>query len=127
MMINDLGLTFGRANMFNVNGKSMHLVEWAATLVWNPVRKDAPPCVGNLPKSFTGTLGDPVISEEGRQFLAGLLSQLSDHQIHDLFEVARVTLRMREPGEARSGFATVDEWVEAFKQKRGEIVDRRCA
>ena len=38
MMVSDLGLTFGRANMFNVNGKWMHLVEWAATPVW----KDAP-------------------------------------------------------------------------------------
>ena len=127
MMINDLGLTFGRANMFNVNGKSMHLVEWAATPVWKPVHKDAPPCVGNLPKSFTGTLSDPVISEEGRAFLAGLLSQLTDQQIYDLFDVARVTLRTRDPGKARSGFATVEEWAEAFKQKRAQIVDRRCA
>ena len=123
MMINDLGLTFGRANMFNVNGKSMHMVEWAATPVW----KDAPGCVGNLPKSFTGTLNDPVISEEGRAFLAGLMTQLTDQQIYDLFDVARVTLRTRDPGKARSGFATVEEWVEAFKQKRAQIVDRRCA
>jgi hypothetical protein len=123
MMINDMGLTFGRANIFNVNGKSMHLVEWAATPVW----KDAPGCVGNLPRSFTGTLDNPVISEEGRAFLAGLLSQLTDQQIYDLFDVARVTLRTRDPGKARSGFATVEEWAEAFKQKRAQIVDRRCA
>ena len=43
-------------------------------------------CVGNLPKSFTGTLKDPVISEEGRAFLANLLRQLSDAQIRALFE-----------------------------------------
>src|SRR5688572_9074809 len=123
MMINDVGLTFGRANMFNVNHKSMHLVEWAVTPVW----KDAPGCVGSLPKSLTGTLNDPVISEEGRAFLAGLMTQLTDQQIYDLFDVARVTLRTRDPGKARSGFATVEEWVEAFKQKRAQIVDRRCA
>jgi hypothetical protein len=101
----------------------MHLVEWAATPVW----KDAPGCVGNLPKSLTGTLNDPVISEEGRAFLAGLLTQLTDPQIHDLFAVARVTLRTRDPGRARSGLATLEEWVTAFKQKRAQIVDRRCA
>jgi hypothetical protein len=123
MMINDVGLTFGRANMFNVNGKSMHLVQWAATPVW----KDGAGCVGNLPKSLTGTLSDPVISEEGRAFLADLLTRLTDRQIYDLFEVARVTLRTRDPGKARSGFATVEEWAEAFKQKRAQIVDRRCA
>ena len=122
MMINDLGLTFGRANMFNVNHKAMHLVAWAATPVWKGTG-----CVGNLPKSFTGTLNDPTIGEEGRAFLAGLLTQLSDQQIRDLFEVARVTLRTRDPGKARSGLATVEEWTDAFKAKRAQIVDRRCA
>ena len=123
MMINDLGLTFGRANAFNVNAKGMNLVDWASTPIW----KDGKACVGNLPKSITGTLDNPVISEEGRQFLAGLLTQLSDRQIRDLFEVARVTLRLRDPTKARSGFATIEEWVDAFKAKRAEIVGRRCA
>jgi hypothetical protein len=123
MMINDLGLTFGRANTFNVNAMGMNLVQWAATPVW---RQDGA-CVGNLPKSFTGTLENPVISEEGRAFLAGLMTQLTDKQIADLFEVSRVTLRLREPDKARSGFATIGEWVDAFKQKRDQIVSRRCA
>jgi hypothetical protein len=123
LMINDLGLTFGRANAFNVNAKGMNLVEWASTPVW----REGGGCVGNLPKSITGTLDNPVISEEGRQFLATLLMQLSDAQIRDLFEVARVTLRLRDPVKARSGFATVDEWVDAFKAKRAQIVDKRCA
>jgi hypothetical protein len=122
MMINDLGLTFGRANMFNANDKAMNLVEWAATPIWKPGK----PCVGNLPRSMTGTLVDPEIGEEGRQFLAGLLTQLTDAQIRALFEVSRVTLRVREPGNARSGLSTVDEWVAAFKAKRVDIVDRRC-
>jgi hypothetical protein len=68
-----------------------------------------------------------VISEQGRQFLAGLLQQLSDAQIRDLFEAARVTLRVREPGNPLSGFATSEEWVSAFKEKRAEIMNRRCA
>ena len=122
MMINDVGLTFGRANMFNANEKAMNLVEWRSTPVWKPAK----PCVGNLPRSLTGTLIEPEISEEGRQFLASLLTQLTDAQIRALFEVSRVTLRVREPGNARSGFSTVDEWADAFKAKRAEIVDRRC-
>jgi hypothetical protein len=126
MMLNDVGLTFGRANLFNVNHKSMHLVEWAAAPVWKDTAKNTAGCVGNLPKSLTGTLADPVISEEGRAFLADLLTQLTDQQIYDLFDISRVTLRTRDPGKARSGFATVEEWVEAFKQKRAQIVDRRC-
>jgi hypothetical protein len=124
MMINDLGLTFGQANLFNVNKRGMHLVQWSATPIW---KQGATGCVGNLPKSATGTLRDPIISEEGRAFLASLLTQLSDDQIHGLFEVSRVTLRLRDPGKSKSGFATVEEWTEAFKRKRQEIVEHRCA
>ena len=123
MMVNDLGLTFGRATTFNVNEKAMNLVEWSSTPVW----KGDTGCVGNLPKSFTGTLDNPVISEAGRQFLAGLLNKLTDAQIADLFSTARVTLRLRDPLKAKSGYPAVEEWVAAFKQKRAEIDTRRCA
>jgi hypothetical protein len=123
MMISDLGLTFGRANMLNSNIKGMNYVAWAATPIW----KEGSACVGNLPKSFTGTLKDPPISEAGRAFLADLLTRLSDDQIQALFDVSRVTLRLRDPAKASSGFATVQEWVDLFKRKRAEIVDRRCA
>jgi hypothetical protein len=123
MMINDLGVTFGRANTFNQQPRaSVNLAEWAELPIW----KDATGCVGNLSGSFTGTLKNPVISERGRQFLAGLLQQLSDRQIRDMFEAARVELRPRQPESGRSGFPAVDEWVTAFKQKRAQISDRRC-
>jgi hypothetical protein len=119
MMINDLGLTFGRANLFNRNALgSVNFERWAGTPVW----KDGDRCVGQLSKSLTGTLKDPVVSEAGRQFLADLLIQLSDSQLHDLFEVARFehrTLASERP-------VTVDEWVAAFRRKRSEIVDRHC-
>jgi hypothetical protein len=98
-------------------------LEWSKTPVW----KDADRCVGNLPKSATGTLEYPTIGEPGRAFLARLLMQLSDAQLHDLFEAARVTLRPRDPQSGRSGFPAVDEWVNAFKQKRTEITSRRCS
>ena len=124
MMVSDVGLTFGKANFTNANGKGMNYVAWAATPVWKEGEKG---CVGDLPKSFTGTLKDPVISEEGRAFLANLLMQLSDAQIRALFEVARVNLRLRDPGKSSSGLATVQEWVDVFKRKRAEIADRRCA
>jgi hypothetical protein len=124
LMLNDMGLTFGRATRLNGDDtSSVNLNTWRRTMVW----KDDGVCVGNLPKSFTGTLDNPVISEEGRRFLSDLLTQLSDRQIHDLFEAARVELRLRSPGEALSGFATVDEWADAFKVKRTQIVDHRCA
>lgn len=123
LIINDLGLTFGRANRANSNEKgSVNLVEWRRTPVW----KDDVGCTGNLPKSFSGTLENPEISESGRHFLASLLSQLSDRQLRDLFEVARVQLRPRSPGDPSSGTPTIEEWVHVFKEKRAQIVERRC-
>jgi hypothetical protein len=123
MLINDLGQTFGRANTFNrdVIG-SANFARWSATPVW----RDKTGCVANLSGSLTGTLTYPRISEEGRQFLAGLLVQLSDAQIDDLFEAARVFLRPRAPDSKERVSASVDEWREAFKRKREEIVNRRC-
>ena len=124
LMVSDVGLTFGAGSRANANDVSgVNLERWRSTPVW----RDEPGCVGNLDKSFTGTLSRPAIGEAGRRFLAVLLQQLSDAQIRDLFTVARVHLRVREPGRALSGFPSVDEWVSAFKQKRDEIVSRRCA
>jgi len=123
MMIQDLGVTFGRANKFNEGSLgSVNLAEWSKTPVW----QDETACVGNLPKSSTGTLENPSISEDGRRFLADLLTQLTDQQLYDLFAAARVTLRVRDPRDVKSGFPTIDEWVAAFKQKRSQIVDRHC-
>ena len=123
VMLNDLGLTFGRAHLSNTNLLgSVNLDEWTKARVW----KNPTGCVGNLPKSFTGTLKDPLISEEGRAFLSGLLAQLSDRQLRDLCDVARVNLRPRSPLDQETAPAPVDEWVRVFKEKRAEIAARRC-
>jgi hypothetical protein len=122
MMINDLGKTFGQANALNSNdGGSVNFERWAKTRVW----KDAATCVGNIERSVTGTLDRPVISEAGRAFLVELLGQLSDAQLHDLFEVARFSWRS-EGVRPDKPMVTTDQWVEAFKQKREEIAGRTC-
>ena len=123
LMVSDAGLTFGRANLTNSNRAGANLDAWRKTPVW----KGTSGCTGNLRRSFTGTLGDPEISEAGRRFLAGLLQQLSDRQLRDLFDVAQVPQRLRAPGDDASGFSTVAEWVQAFKAKRNEIAERRCS
>jgi hypothetical protein len=119
MMISDLGLTFGRANILNrgLIG-SVNLRQWAATPVWWDSRR----CIGNVTQSQTGTLSRPRISEAGRQFLARLLVQLSDAQLHDLFDVARFAERSGPSIHP----APVDGWVIAFQQKRDEIVRHAC-
>jgi hypothetical protein len=122
MMLHDVGLTFGQANVFNrASVGSVNFDQWSKTPMW----RDAKSCVGHMRESSTGTLGDPKISEAGRKFLADLLQPLTDSQLRDLFEVARVERRSRRPDSAEPP-ATVDEWVQAFKQKRDEIVTKRC-
>ena len=116
MMINDVGRTFGKANLLNKDEPgSVDLKAWTSMAIW----KDKTGCVANMPKSWSGSLENPRISEGGRKFLADLLTQLSDQQIHDLFDVSRVT--RRQPN------TTLDDWVNAFKQKRDQIVSRSCA
>jgi hypothetical protein len=123
MMLHDVGLTFGQANAFNrTSVGSVNFDQWTKAPIW---RDPAAACVGHMSQSNTGTLGDPKISEAGRQFLADLLLQLTDRQLRDLFEVARVDHRSRRPNSAEPP-ATVDEWVTAFKHKRDEIVTNHC-
>jgi len=120
MLIHDLGLTFGRANLLNRQSVgSVNLENWAKTPIW----QDRERCMANLSQSQTGTLSDPVISEGGRKFLANLLSQLSDRQLQDLFEVARFPERTLSEG---IGGWPVPAWVEAFKQKRDDITGTIC-
>lgn len=116
MMLNDIGRTFGKASIFNHDQpSSMNLKAWEDMPIW----KDDRGCIGNIPRSMTGTLANPRISEGGRKFLADLLNQLTDEQIHDLFEASRVT--RRDPR------TSVDDWVKVFKQKRDQIATRSCA
>jgi hypothetical protein len=125
LMVNDLGLTFGHAGLLIRNKNSVNLSTWARVPVW----RDRARCVAELSGSLTGSLSNPKIGEAGRAFLAGLLVQLSDAQLRDLFESARVKRRSSDPSgdPGKDGPpARADEWVAAFKLKRAEIVDSRC-
>ena len=73
--------------------------------------------MGNLPKSWTGTIDNPVIHEAGRKFLSDLLAPLTDKQLQDLFEVGRFADYTKVP---------VDKWVAEFKAKRTAIATKSC-
>ncbi|MEO8358511.1 MAG: hypothetical protein ABI672_00655 [Vicinamibacteria bacterium] len=125
MMVQDLGLTFGEAGLLNKNQDSASLQNWIDVPVWKPGET----CVAELKGSFTGHFTDPKISEAGRAFLANLLIQLSDQQLADLFETARIGKRSAGPSrdpKKDAPPASVEEWVKVFKTKRAQIVDRRC-
>jgi len=127
LMVSDLGLTFGRSGflILNMNKNSVSLDDWTDKPVW----KDEALCVAQLSQSLSGTLNNPTISEGGRAFLAGLLNQLSDPQLRDLFEAARISRRSADPSsepDKDAAPAGVDVWVDVFKLRRAQIVNRRC-
>jgi hypothetical protein len=122
LMVSDLGLTFGHGGLLiRRNPNSVSFATWTQVPVW----KDRARCVAELKRSFNSSLGSPKIREAGRAFLASLLTQLSDAQLRDLFESARVDRRSSDPRNDGPP-ASVDDWVEAFKVKRAQIVDQRC-
>jgi len=144
MVVQDVGATFGGGGLFTGNTTAkVNLHEWSNKPVWNKggVRaesltgnKQPPECQARLKKSLTAKdgLDNPTISEEGRRFTAGLLCQLSDGQIEDLFKAARVA-EMPEHHNADGSFKQgesedkiVQQWVTVFKQKREDLAGARC-
>jgi len=123
LVIKDLGGSFGHAT--KLNSSKMKLADWDEAVMW----KDAKQCVADMPRSFTGSLEDPKITEAGRRFLAERLMLLRDKQIHDLFAVSNVVKRGEtiDGADGKKRPVTVDDWVRVFKRKRSEIAAARCA
>jgi len=141
MLVQDVGATFGGGGWFTSNGGAkVNLGVWSGKSLWKKAGKPGTPedqcpiCQATLTKSLTAKdgLSDPIISEEGRRFVAGLMCQLSDHQIEDLFKSARVAAMPEwhnHDGSFKSGVdeaSVVKKWVDAFKAKREELASGRC-
>jgi hypothetical protein len=139
MVVQDVGATFGSGGAFTENKTAkINIHEWSGKSVWKKVgnasEQQPPQCQATLHKSLTAKdgLDDPIISEEGRRFTAGLMCQLSDQQITDMFKLARVS-EMPEfhnsDGSFKQGMtedSIVQQWVTVFKQKREDIAAGRC-
>ncbi len=138
MVVQDVGATFGGGGLFTENDTAkMNLDHWSGSGLWKKVGKggsDSPQCQARLRKSLTASDGleDPNVGEEGRRFLAGLMCQLNDQQIGDLFRVARVVQMPtyhNSDGSFKSNLtedAIVQQWVAAFKKKREDLTVGRC-
>jgi hypothetical protein len=138
LMIQDLGITFGKGGPEIEDLSSMTLASWKSVDIWNRQKEieyaaqhqGRQVCIGNLTSADFAKgegLFDPQISEAGRAFLADLLNELSDQQIYDLFRVARADLTkdvIQKNGASR--VITIADWVEEFKNKRDQITNRRC-
>ncbi|MDP2056030.1 MAG: hypothetical protein Q8L75_20540 [Acidobacteriota bacterium] len=122
LVIKDLGATFGKAT--RLNSSKMILADWDSAGVWKAGQR----CIGDLPRSLTGSLEDPRIGEAGRRFLSRRLAMLSDRQIRDLFTVSQIEQRGEEitGTDGRKRKVTVADWVRVFKRKRSEIAAANC-
>jgi hypothetical protein len=102
-MIQDLGATFGP--------NRVDLQNWRASPVWQD-RRTCAVSMESLP--FEGsTFEERRISEGGRKLLAGLLDQLTDRQLTDLFRAARFDEYDAIGAEGRD----VRAWARAFRDK----------
>jgi hypothetical protein len=127
LLVADLGSTFGRgaSRVFGVIDRDARpsFAAWSQLPMW----EDARACRAHLVSRASPS--HPIISEAGRRFLAERLSALTDAQIRALFTVARIELEgettIGSDGNRRA--VTVDDWVAAFKRRRAQLVDQRCA
>jgi hypothetical protein len=137
MLVQDVGATFGGGGWFTSNGSAkMNLDVWSGNRLWKEAGIEGAPkqCQATLKKSLTAHdgLSDPIISEEGRRFDAGLMCQLSDHQIEELFRASRAAQMPNyhnHDGSFKPGLdeaTVIRKWEEAFKQKREELAKARC-
>ena len=137
MLVQDVGATFGGGGWFTSNtGAKVNLDEWSQKSLWNKAGSEAQPkqCQATLKKSLSASdgLNDPEISEDGRRFDAGLMCQLSDRQIEDLFRashIAEMPKYHNSDGSFKSGVdeaSILKDWVAAFKAKREELAKARC-
>lgn len=135
LMVQDLGATFGTGYRTVGAFSAMYYRGWERVDIWNAEKENRfaqengrKACFGQLTSAFDNGLVDPQISEEGRRFLAGLLNQLTDDQIRDLFRVARADLTKETFfQEGREIRVTVEHWLDAFKKKREQINTRDCS
>jgi hypothetical protein len=122
LVLNDVGATFSEGSFWGV-GK-VDLDKWRRAPVW----RDATQCIGHLDRFLNGSLEHPVIGEPGRRFLAERLSLLSDAQLGELFRAARMDRRDGgAPADDVDRSSTIEDWVDAFKRRRDQIVTHRCA
>ena len=106
-IVQDLGATFGPLKV--------DLANWSRTPMWS----DAKTCTVSMETlPYKGsTFPKRRISEAGRKMLLGLLEQVSDQQLAELFTASRITSYDQISAAARDA----GPWVAAFREKVKQI------
>ncbi len=107
LLLQDVGATFGP--------KKVDLAAWEKAALWED-RATCTVTMKEMPYNG-GTFRSTRISESGRRLLVGLLAQLTDQQLVDLFSGARFD----QPRRPLMQTAPVPDWVHAFKGRVAAI------
>jgi hypothetical protein len=130
-MIQDIGLSFGTEGMFlGIGFAKGKLDAWKEWDLWKRPedrQRDgdgalaAGQCQARLETIISLSnhpLRHPIISEQGRETLATLMSPLTDDMLRTIFTVSRIA----ERGETTDGRpVTVDDWIREFNARRAEV------
>ena len=110
-MLQDVGAAWGP--------RKVDLEGWSKAPIWS----DRATCTASMETlPYHGATFKPVrISEAGRQHLGGLLTQLSDRQIDELFRGARFDHSTGLIGGIKA--TPIQEWVAAFKARVAQITE----
>jgi hypothetical protein len=109
-MLQDIGSAWGP--------RKVDVGNWEKAPLWSD-RKTCTTSMDSLP--YHGATFNPVkITEAGRKHLGGLLSQLSDQQLEDLFRSARFD---HPVGFIALSTTPIAEWVRVFKLKVKQVTD----
>jgi hypothetical protein len=99
--------------------RKVDLDAWSKSPIWSD-RTACTTSMDHMP--YHGATFKPVkITDAGRKFLGGLLSQLTDDQLRDLFNSARFSHVSGLLGNHKP--APVEEWVKMFRIKAAQIID----
>jgi hypothetical protein len=109
LLIQDAGATFGPSKV--------DLESWEGAAIWDD-RTQCTVSLRHLPYDGA-TFGHARISDAGRRHLGGLLAQLSERQLADLFSGARFD---KKHG-IFSGARPIADWVRVFRKKAAQITD----
>ena len=118
-MIQDIGAGFGsKGGFLGLGYRKADIGAWSGQALWDDINQ----CRAKL--SSIHELKNPVVSDEGRAFLAKLMDPaiLTNDKVAAIFEASRVV----EKGDSFNGHpATVADWVAAFNRKRTDMA-RSC-
>jgi hypothetical protein len=123
-MIQDIGTSFGSKKSFpSFSYNKADFNAWREQDLWKAPLADGA-CKANLAIHSTGDLGDPDISQAGREWLLEKLGAISHEQLTAIFTASRIAERGDKVDDR---LVTVEDWVNLFEHKVKQMANANCS